>query len=238
MEAPVSLRDFDGLRARAIFCLWTGDELMSENRLAALWSVFANTGCPVAFLTKRTIDAWVLPEHPLHPAWPHLSSTHKSDYLRCYLMHHFGGGYTDIKRTTRPWGGFFDRLASSDKTALGYRELAHGIPHLNGPLGDTVRAAHGELIGLCAFILKRRSPLTSAWLARVEAILDEKLDELRLHPACHPLDRNGITLPDGTPSPYPLRWAEILGEVFHPLIYDLRADLLQDAIEPVFANYR
>lgn len=231
-------RGFDGLESRTTFCLWTGDEQMSENRIRALWTIFSNLGSPVAFVNRGTIDEWVKPEHPLHPSYPFLSSTHKADYLRCYLMHYYGGGYTDVKITTRPWQGFFEALAQSDKLALGYQELAHGIPHVEGPFGDVLRASHKELIGLCAFIFRGQTELTYEWLIRTEMLLDAKLAQLERSPAQHPQDQTGVTLPNGQTSTYPLRWAELLGEIFHPLIYKFRSRLLQAPIEPFFGGYR
>jgi hypothetical protein len=230
--------DLDARENRTLFCLWTGDEQMSDDRLRALWTIFRTTGCAVAFLNRDTLGDWVKPEHPLHPAWPYLSATHKADYLRCYLMHHYGGGYTDIKTTSQSWGTFFDQLAQSDKLALGYQELAHGVAPVEGPLGDELRRSYADLIGLCAFIFRRGTPLTAAWLARTEALLDRKLPELRRHPAIHPLDRAGILLPDGTPSPYPLKWTELLGDIFHPLVHEFRGQILQAPIQPSFIRYR
>jgi hypothetical protein len=238
MNSAIFPSVFDGVSSRTIFCLWTGDELMSENRLRSIWSIFQNTGCPVAYLNKNTYQNWIKPEYPLHPAFQFLSPTHKADYLRCYLMHHYGGGYTDIKPTPRGWGVFFTQLENSNKLALGYKELPNGIPHLRGEFGDTVRAAHNELIGLCAFIFKPRTALTEAWLSRTNALLDTKLATLQLHPACHPLDQTDVLLPNGEKSQYPLRWAEMLGEIFHPLIYQYRQQLMLAPIEPVFSGYR
>lgn len=233
------LRNFDGLQSRTIFCLWTGDELMSENRLKALWSLFKNTACPVAFITKETISEWVHPDYPLHPAFQYLSSTHKSDYLRCYLMHLYGGGYADIKMTRKSWVPFFSKIQSSDDAfALGYQELPHGIPHVQGETGDVIRAAHKELIGLCAFIFKSKSAITSQWYSALNMILERKLEALIEDPGRHPLDQYGVTLPNGKSSSYPLRWAEILGEILHPLLYKHREKLLQSDIEPIFNNYR
>lgn len=238
MSSEKFLSEFDALRSRTLFCLWTGDEVMSNNRLQAIWSIFSNTGCSVAFVNRNTLAEWVNPEHPLHPAFPYLSSTHKADYLRCYLMHHYGGGYTDIKLTTKKWGGFFDEIERSEMWALGYTELPHGIPHVEGAFGDLLRKSHADLIGLCAFIFKKNTRLTSTWLAQTERLLDAKLPLLKQFPAQHPLDQSGVILPTGEPSCYPLRWAEMLGEIFHPLVYEYREKLLLAPIEPHFGGYR
>jgi hypothetical protein len=238
MSSDRFLSGFNALQSRTLFCLWTGDEIMSDNRLRAIWTIFSNTGCAVAFINSDTISEWVKREFPLHPAFPYLSSTHKSDYLRCYLMHHYGGGYTDIKLTTKKWGEFFDQLENTDKFALGYTELPHGIPHIEGEFGDLLRKSHAELIGLCAFIFRKNTPLTERWLEQTERLLDAKLALLLQHPARHPQDQAGVVLPNGEKSSYPLRWAELLGEIFHPLIFKFRDCLLKAPIEPIFGGYR
>ena len=211
---------------------------MSDNRLRSIWSIFRNTGCPVALISRDTLSEWVRPGFPLHPAFPHLSSTHKADYLRCYLMHHYGGGYTDIKPTTKKWGCFFDQLENSDKLALGYAELPNGTAKVGGELEVILQKSHAQLIGLCAFIFRKNTTLTAEWLAQTESLLDTKLPLLKEYPASHPLDQTGLKQPDGEASKYPLRWTEMLGDIFHPLIYRHRDHLLQAPIEPIFGGYR
>lgn len=229
---------WNGLKSQTIFCLWTGPELMSQDRLKALWSIFHNTGRPVAFITQESLADWVLPHAPLHPAYNFLSSTHKSDYMRCYLMHHYGGGYADIKFTQTRWKPFFDQIECSDALALGYAELAHGMPHLQGQKGDVIRAAHRELIGLCAFIFKPSTVLTSAWYEQLHRLLDQKLSLLQENPGKFAQDQQGLILANGKSSTYPLRWAEILGEILHPLFFEHRDLLIKAAIEPRFTDYR
>ncbi|PXW22421.1 glycosyltransferase family 32 protein [Paraburkholderia caballeronis] len=238
MNTPPLSHEFDGISSRTVFCLWTGPEVMSANRIQALWSIFNQVACPVALVNQHCVEDWVKKDYPLHPAYPYLSSTHKSDYLRCYLMHHYGGGYTDIKITTTKWPRFFETLEHSGKLALGYTELAHGLPHVQGEFGDLLRRSHHELIGLCAFIFEKQSPLTEKWLNQVHDVLDRKLDDLQRFPASHPQDQAGVILPDGTKSSYPLRWAEILGEILHPLMYEYRAELMHAPIAPYFGSYR
>lgn len=230
--------NFNASENRCIFCMWTGDNPMSTDRIQALWSIFNNTGCPVIFINKHNLSEWIHPNYPLHPAFEFLSSTHKSDYLRCYFMHHYGGGYTDIKQTTRKWGVLFDKLNGSSSLALGYQELAHGIPHLENTLGDEIRKNHKHVIGLCSFIFKKNSDITSEWLSETNKLLDSKLAELIKFPAQHPQDQYSVILPDNTVSRYPLRWAELLGEIFHPIIYKHNESLIQGEIAPLFSNYR
>lgn len=233
------MNKFNGLKNRTIFCLWTGQEIMSENRLKALWSIFKNTGRPIAFITQNNLNEWIHPEYPLHPAYHLLTSTHKSDYLRCYLMHHYGGGYTDIKFTDKKWEQFFLLLENSqDHMALGYKELENGMPQLNGETAEKIRAAHNEIIGLCAFIFKPHSKLTEIWYNQVHDVLDIKFELLKSHPGKFSLDQTGLKLPNGEPSSYPLRWSEILGEIIHPILYEYRHNLIKTNIEPSFTQYR
>lgn len=238
MSMTPNFRDFDGLKSRTIFCAWTGNENLTDNRLNALWSLFNHAGCPVVFLTARTIDTWQKPGFPFHPAYALLSSMHKADYLRTYLMHHYGGGYTDIKVTTKHWAPFFDQLEASDAHALGYPELEEGIPHMEGEIGDQMRAVHSELIGICTIICRKGTPFTAKWLDFLERRLDAAMPLLQQHPAKHPMDHHGVTLPDGTVSPYPFRWAGVGGETFTPHVYEFRDQIIKAPIEPIFGGYR
>lgn len=232
------LKSFDALQSNTIFCMWTGTNPMSAQRINALWSIFNHTHCPVAFINHDSYKDWELEDAPFHPAFTHLSETHKSDYLRCYLMHHYGGGYTDLKLTHQSWIPLFEQFRNSNALALGYQEIPNGIPHVSGALGDEIRAHYSELIGLCAFIFKRRTALTTQWLELTHRVLDSKLEALKTHPAKHPQDQFGVLFDNQYPSPYPLRWAELLGEVFHPLIYAHKGDLMLANIAPIFHSYR
>jgi len=232
------LRTFDGLKSNTIFCMWTGDNPMSAQRIQALWSIYNNTGCPVSLINQNNLHHWVHPDHPLHPAYPYLSATHKSDYLRVYFMHHYGGGYTDIKHTTSPWLNFFEKLRTSNAFALGYQELSHGLPHVSGPLAQEIISKHFELIGLCSFIFKKNTSFTSEWITKTNQLLDHKFNLLKSNPARHPQDQFGFIFSENDISHYPLRWAELLGEIFHILLYHNRFSILIDNIQPSFFNYR
>ena len=225
------------LSNRVVFCLWTGPEPMSLNRLRAVLSIVTNIGCPVALVTKDTLANWVLPEAPLHEAYPYLTSTHKSDYLRCYLMHYYGGGYTDIKVTTKNWHPIFQSFSASEAFAVGYPEIPNGIPHLK-ERAEYAHIPYQELIGLCSFVFRRQTPITTEWFHLVTDLLTSKLEFLKASPGQHPLERQGILMPDGSASRYPLRWAEMLGEIIHPLFYRYKDKILKADMMPHLADYR
>ena len=58
-----------------------------------------NIGASVELVTDTNLHEYNIPESPMHPAVcsKTLSAIHKADYLRVYFMHHYGGGYHDVK---------------------------------------------------------------------------------------------------------------------------------------------
>src|SRR5665648_275733 len=91
---------------KKIFLLWLGDEPMSPYRQNA-----CNNMTPYTILiTKKNINNYILPDYPLHASYEYLSTIHKSDYLRCYMLYHYGGGYSDIKIISLMWDKAFDEL--------------------------------------------------------------------------------------------------------------------------------
>ncbi len=232
------LASFDGVQSNTIFCMWAGTNPMSSQRIQALWSIYNNTRCPVVYINHQSLRDWEKPEHPYHPAFEYLSDTHKSDYMRCYLMHHYGGGWADIKHTSADWRPHFKTLRISNALAIGYQEIADGIPHLKGPLGDKLRANYKENIGLCAFIFKRSSLITQDWYTQLHKKLDGLFHELQKFPATHPQDEPQKKLDEQAISSYPISWAGILGEIFHPIIYSNKHRVKQAPLEPLFHSYR
>lgn len=199
---------------RRIFCFWTGNNEMSLNRRMAFKSLVENCGCKVELVTPENLGRFLLKEHPLHEAYEYLSHTHKADYLRCYFMHHHGGGYTDIKRTGRDWNPYFDQLENNEQLwGVGYPE-----PEL---LQDPQPAL---CLGACAFVLRPGTPLTSEWHRQLLEVMNARAKALRRHPARHPQDHWGMP-PENRlckalrlgHSRYPLGWKTILGEIFFPL---------------------
>jgi hypothetical protein len=81
-----------------IYCFWTGDNEMSQNRLDGLHNLQTVSECEVILVTPQNLNQYILPDAPLHPGYKYLSETHKADYLRTYFMHFYGGGYSDIKK--------------------------------------------------------------------------------------------------------------------------------------------
>ena len=212
---------------------------MSPQRRAAFESLRCNSGVRVAHITRTTLARWVDPSLPLHPLFWNLSAVHQSDYLRCYLMHVHGGGYSDIKPTSRCWVPFFDALEASDCFGAGYTEIGpHGVAPVGGRLERTLKANFDKLIGCCAMLFRPSSTFTTNWFQRLTEVMDVKAAVLCRHPARHPFDRSGVRYSDGELSQYPIKWTELLGDIFHPLAYEYRDRLLHLKMAPSFENYK
>lgn len=169
--------------ARSIWCFWTGNNPLTPNRERALSLMREHN--PIVLVTPDNLHEVEVEGHPYHPAYEHLSLVHRSDYLRAYVMHHYGGGYSDVKPHARSWTSAFDRLdaATSSTWAVGYPERsASDVAQLTGRLGRDLRLHHRLLIGLCGFIFRRASPFTSEWLNEVECRLTHLQPALEAHP--------------------------------------------------------
>lgn len=189
---------------------------MTPNRAACLKSIRDNSGQNVVLVTHENVHEWLVPGHPLHPSFVHLSGNHKGDYMRCYLMHFHGGGHTDIKRVGYDWSYLYNKLDNSDAWALGYPEIGpHGTPC------QWLQPHWRTLIGNGCYIFKPNTPLTTEWYEAVLAKMDEKADALSRHPAIAPREQ-----PAGYQ--YPLAWAELGGFLFHPVNHKYHDRVLHD----------
>jgi glycosyltransferase involved in cell wall biosynthesis len=200
-----------------IYTFWTGTNEMSQVRKDCLENLKQVSECNVVLITPEKLSTYIKPEEPLHEAYEYLSETHKADYLRTYLMNFYGGGYSDIKKTTGSWKASFDDLAKSHKWICGYPETEGGVAY--APLKEQWR----ELIGNGAYICKPNTPLTNEWYSDMLKVMDKKLISLKLHPAKFPRDGHNQGGPN---SKYPITWNEMLGKIFHKLIHKYKEKVM------------
>ena len=206
-----------------VYAFWTGTNEMSETRKQCL-KTLSNTQCDVWLVTPNNLHQFLLEDHPLHEAYQYLSETHKSDYLRTYFMHFYGGGYTDIKTTSTSWIESFSKLYASNAWINGYPEIPTGVAY------KPAEQYWNELVGNGAYICKPNTPLTLEWYSEMIKLMDDRLERLREHPATHPRDCAEY-------SEYPIEWNEMLGRIFHKVCYKYRHKLLRTLPAPQFENY-
>ncbi|MGL4992926.1 MAG: capsular polysaccharide synthesis protein [Bacteroidales bacterium] len=225
-EGSVDLTNID----RVIYCFWTGENDLTPNRKLCLESIIRNCGVRVELITPSNLDKYILPQYPLHPSYKYLSLIHRSDYLRCYFMHHYGGGYVDIKYISKSWINAFNQLELSDKYILGYREVSwEGIGEKVGMIGSDLCIYWKNVIGTNAYICRPYTHFTYDWYSELNRRMDIYAHKLAKYPG------NTFGSNDG----YPIPWANILGAIFHPLCLKYHNKLMQvDEIKPSFKNYR
>lgn len=207
---------------RRVFAFWLGNTPMSAAR-AQCFDTLNKTELDVVLVTEATLQLWLLPEAPLHPSFWSLSAAHQADYLRAYFTHFHGGGYTNIKCTSESWLPAVKALeADHSKLGVGYPEIGpEGVTFLFDPaLNSMLHRDWASLLGIQAYVFRPRTEFTSAWYHGMLQVMDKYADELLAHPAPH---AQASTREGG----YPLRWTELLGEVFHPLCHTFRNRLLR-----------
>lgn len=146
------------------------------------------------FVTPANIQDWVVEGYPIHPAYENLSLVHRSDYLRAYLMHHFGGGYCDLKEPNHSWSHAFERaLSDPDVWVTSYGEMtAHAATRIDGPLGFDIAMYHQQLAGTGSMIVRSHTPFTGEWLREVERLMTYFADQMAEFPAVSAVKSWGI----------------------------------------------
>lgn len=219
---------------RVIYIFWTGDNEITPNRMEGIKSLEKVSGVDVKLITPKNLSDYIKPEDPLPEAYQYLSLNHRSDYLRSYFMYHYGGGYGDIKTYYKSWVPAFEKLDKSDAYVIGYPEVGfmgaaqHGIVHPE--LKRDLLVYWRYLIGNGSFVCRPHTQLTAEWHTAVKNRLLAYTDALREHPAQDIFGRN---------KDYPLPWAGMQGEIFHPFCLKFHNQLLKDkTLIPSFKNYR
>jgi len=209
---------------RSIYMLWLGPEEWNETRKKALH-------IPHTLITKDNLDQYI--KEPLHPAYPFLSTVHKSDYLRCYLMHHYGGGYSDIKYTTIDWNHAFDVMDMNPTIELMGVQTIHGhtyagIEIWSEELKTSILQHMNSLVCMGYMICRPYSTITTKWYHQLHLTLDHYLDQLVMNPAKHtrecfdPHLGYAMTTPkwEGNSeyrSMYSISWNRLLSQLLYPI---------------------
>jgi hypothetical protein len=223
-----------------VFSFWLGDiATMSGERLRSLLAIQFNINAPFQFIPEANLEPWILTENPLHPAYPFLSKVHQNDYLRMYFLHHYGGGYTDIKPPSRGWRDAFKKFEQSGMDIAGYSELRPtSVAQLPGQLGQQLRENYSKVLGVCCLIARPLTSFSIEWKRRVHAYLDENLEDLKRFPARDPADFHKKILANGNRSNYPLAWTGVGGDILHPLMLEMADQLLHVDIAPAASQYK
>lgn len=199
---------------------------MSPERRRGVEVLNKFSGIKFYLVTEENLAEWIAPENPLHPAFPFLSATHKSDYLRSYFMFHYGGAYSDLKPYTFSWAAYFETLDKSGRQFIGQRQFRLS--------GLSIRAQMPFWWYVCDsyFIFKQHTDFAHAWKESVEQVLDLNLQKLRRAPGTyHPRATRkgyvGVGESDSWDSGYPFGWMDLQGKVFQRLQHERRSAFLK-----------
>lgn len=210
---------------KVVYVCWFGIEndlfpLMSENRFNAFQNLVENIGVPVILLTEKNYKFFIKDDYPLHDTFNNLSGVHKSDYFRCYMLLHYGGGYHDIKFRNESWENCWNDdewLHDENLWMYGRREKNRGaIAHPPG--SSHIKSQYKKLATMGWIICKPYTLYLYDLVEEIEKKLDYHRDNLIKYPAKKPgyySDKPFDLVPENS---YPIRWLEILGEIFHPLM--------------------
>lgn len=216
---------------RVIYIFWTGNNPLTENRLNSIGILQQKSGVEVKLITPNNLSQYILTHAPLHPAYEYLSLNHRSDYLRCYFMHHYGGGYSDIKACQYSWLPMFEKLEKSQAWMIGYNEKrkmdlgARQYPNIRKEMSKYV----SQIIGNGAYIFRPNTPFTTEWIHELHQRLD-------IHHQVLVQNRGNMW---GNNEGYPLTWTQLGGDIVHPLALKYMNFTLKDKrLRPILTNYR
>lgn len=144
---------------RVIWMCWTGNNPIPPHLQLCVKTVQRNSNLPVVIVTPSNLLQYV--PNP-HPAYSYLHLQHRADYLRCCLLHQYGGIYLDMDTIVlRDLSSLFDLLDSYD--AVGY----------DG-------SQWGELIGISDMgPFRPFSDITSKWYNTIQGKLDQAFGQLQ-----------------------------------------------------------
>jgi hypothetical protein len=190
---------------------WFGSK-MSKNREDAFNSLKSNIGVPYMFINNDNVYQYQHKKYPYHKAFKYLSGNHKSDYLRSYLLHHYGGGYHDIKYRDLSWKNQWNDFKDPNVWIKSRREKYNQI----GTMGWV--------------ICRPNTKYTKELLNLIHKKLDENYYYLKKNSS---KNQNQIfyreqpfSKVNDKKDSYPLRWLEIMGEHFHLLMYKYKKHLI------------
>jgi hypothetical protein len=216
---------------KRIFVIWVGNEEFTDTRKMALINLSKQN---ITLITDTNLEEFILKNFPLHPAYKYLSAIHKSDYLRCYLMYHYGGGYSDLKNKNINWDEGFTKM-NNDKNIMimgvktTYEETYAGIEEWDENTKNNILSNIDTLFCMSYFICRPKSPIVSEWYNELNLRLDRFLPKLKKNPAKYPRECFHPEAGCAFPKPiwenpniriktnYPVSWNILLCQILTPL---------------------
>eukprot|EP00123_Amoebidium_parasiticum_P016698 comp23549_c2_seq1/m.39750 comp23549_c2_seq1/g.39750 ORF comp23549_c2_seq1/g.39750 comp23549_c2_seq1/m.39750 type:complete len:372 (-) comp23549_c2_seq1:865-1980(-) len=217
---------------RNVFVAWFGAGMVGP-RYEAYKSILARLGVNVTVVNEMNLSQFSLRENPMHPAvfGNYLARNHVVDYVRAYLLHHYGGGFHDIKPASKSWKPHFDAFNDPGVWMVGSKPRGRFEVECDDTYARAVNetgrcwevmAAWPNLLSPGAYIMRPRTHLTEKWLTLVHNRLQSKIDDVIAHPAL----RRRCCRQSESPG-YPFSWNELHSALLYPLQYQYFAHIRQ-----------
>jgi mannosyltransferase OCH1-like enzyme len=224
---------------KVVFVCWFGVygnnmPVMTARRFNAFQSLVTSVKVPVIVLTDSNFSAFEKPGFPIHSAFNCLSGNHKSDYARAYMLLHYGGGYHDIKFRVESWENCWEQdnwTQDSSVWLFGRREKSKEcIGFLPGTSDDdnntgnannarnAIQNEYLKLVTMCWIICKPDTPYLRELMNQIHTVLDTHKSALLANPSASASGYRIMQQDTNCTIHYPLRWLQLMGEIFHPLL--------------------
>jgi len=116
LDLPPGLRTSGDPVPPVVWTFWMFEHPLEGTEASTLDNLTASLDTAVQLVTPASLPLYNVTEWPLHEALPYLAPNHKLDYIRAYFMHHYGGGFIEIRERKRntTWEVPFDDLGSNE----------------------------------------------------------------------------------------------------------------------------
>ena len=189
----------------------------------------------LCLITPGNLNSYILKEDPLNKSFKYLSPVHKSDFICNYMSYHYGGCVFGIKNTrnfTKLYSYWKNFMTNDNCYYMGAKLSPSYIAH--NPQLTIYKKCNEEvnnLFDVRYWFSKKHNPMSKKILDKMYNILDEKYIQLsdEKNKWLHSRDHYNCQWKNDKKyyyskkrykfnniiSSYPLRWAELGGEIVH-----------------------
>ena len=205
---------------KVVYICWFGHTKgftpeFTVRRFNAIVSLIECIKVPVILLTWDNYKSFEIPSFPINCGFEYLSGNHKSDYLRAYMLYHYGGAYHDIKYRKLSWESEWDKFLDPNIWMIGRRELNQDCIGFS-PGEEWVQKEYQKLITMGWVICRPKTEYIQILLQNITKKLEERGDLLKNNPAIHSRQVQQVYIDKDNYS-YPFGYLELMGEMSHRL---------------------
>lgn len=116
LDLPPGLRTSGDPVPPVVWTFWLHDYPLESAGLENFNNLSDSLDTAVQLVTPAILNQYNVTEWPFHEALPYLAPNHKLDYIHAYFMHHYGGGFIEIKERKRntTWEGPLNDIDSNE----------------------------------------------------------------------------------------------------------------------------